>query len=61
MSTTIADNIVATLAASGVQRVYGLPGDSINGFTEALRRAGTWRSPAPPTSSGCRTPRSWSS
>jgi pyruvate dehydrogenase (quinone) len=37
---TIAENIVATLKASGVQRVYGLPGDSINGFTEALRLDG---------------------
>jgi pyruvate dehydrogenase (quinone) len=26
--------------ASGVRRVYGLPGDSINGFTDALRRDG---------------------
>jgi pyruvate dehydrogenase (quinone) len=37
---TVADNIVATLKASGVQRIYGLPGDSLNGFTDALRRAG---------------------
>jgi pyruvate dehydrogenase (quinone) len=37
---TVADVIVATLKASGVQRVYGLPGDSINGFTDALRRDG---------------------
>jgi pyruvate dehydrogenase (quinone) len=37
---TVADNIVATLKASGVRRVYGLPGDSLNGFTDALRRAG---------------------
>lgn len=35
--TTIAQNIVATLAANGVRRVYGLPGDSLNGFTDALR------------------------
>ena len=35
---TLADLMVATLAASGVRRVYGLPGDSINGFTDALRR-----------------------
>ena len=41
MAGTIADLIVATLEASGVQRVYGLPGDSLNGFTDALRRAGT--------------------
>ena len=34
---TIAQNLVDTLAANGVTRVYGLPGDSLNGFTEALR------------------------
>src|SRR5580700_4063362 len=41
---TVADVMVATLKASGVRRVYGLPGDSINGFTDALRRDGevTW-------------------
>jgi pyruvate dehydrogenase (quinone) len=37
---TVADLMVATLKASGVQRVYGLPGDSLNGFTDALRRDG---------------------
>src|SRR3954470_21154608 len=37
---TIADVMVATLKASGVRRVYGLPGDSLNGFTDALRRDG---------------------
>jgi pyruvate dehydrogenase (quinone) len=37
---TVADDIVATLKASGVRRVYGLPGDSLNGFTDALRRDG---------------------
>src|SRR4051812_49291732 len=40
MSFTIADLIVETLQASGVQRVYGLPGDSLNGLTDALRRNG---------------------
>ena len=40
MATTVADVVVATLKASGVRRVYGLPGDSINGFTDALRRDG---------------------
>jgi pyruvate dehydrogenase (quinone) len=35
--TTIAKNIVDTLAANGIRRVYGLPGDSLNGFTDALR------------------------
>src|ERR1700735_4139860 len=44
MATTVADVMVATLKASGVHRVYGIPGDSLNGFTDALRRAGgiTW-------------------
>src|SRR3954447_6910635 len=32
--------MVATLKAAGVRRVYGLPGDSLNGFTEAIRRDG---------------------
>ncbi|MCF2573389.1 ubiquinone-dependent pyruvate dehydrogenase [Brevibacterium sp. UCMA 11754] len=34
---TVAGNIVDTLVASGVKRVYGIPGDSLNGFTDALR------------------------
>jgi hypothetical protein len=44
MASTVADLIVAALQASGVQRVYGIPGDSVNGFTDALRRDGsiTW-------------------
>ncbi|MCV7063090.1 ubiquinone-dependent pyruvate dehydrogenase [Mycolicibacterium vaccae] len=37
---TVADHVIATLRASGVQRVYGLSGDSLNGFTDALRRSG---------------------
>jgi pyruvate dehydrogenase (quinone) len=41
MATTVADVMVATLRASGVRRVYGIPGDSLNGFTDALRRDGT--------------------
>jgi pyruvate dehydrogenase (quinone) len=42
--TTVADTIVEILEDAGVERVYGLPGDSLNGFTDALRRAGniTW-------------------
>ncbi len=39
MATTVADVMVSTLKASGVRRVYGIPGDSLNGFTDALRRA----------------------
>jgi pyruvate dehydrogenase (quinone) len=41
VSTTVADLIVETLKNAGVQRVYGLPGDSLNGFTDALRRDGS--------------------
>ncbi len=37
---TVADNIVATLRASGVRRIHGIPGDSLNGFPDALRRHG---------------------
>jgi pyruvate dehydrogenase (quinone) len=40
MATSVADVMVATLKASGVRRVYGIPGDSLNGFTDAMRRAG---------------------
>jgi pyruvate dehydrogenase (quinone) len=40
MSRTVAEVIVAMLRASGVRRVYGIPGDSLNGFTDALRRDG---------------------
>jgi pyruvate dehydrogenase (quinone) len=41
MASTVAEIMVATLRASGVQRVYGIPGDSLNGFTDALRRDGS--------------------
>jgi pyruvate dehydrogenase (quinone) len=37
MAGTVADLMVETLKASGVRRVYGIPGDSLNGFTDALR------------------------
>lgn len=37
---TVADHVIATFRASGIRRVYGLPGDSLNGFTDALRRSG---------------------
>ena len=41
---TIATQIITALAHSGVNRVYGLPGDSLNGFTDAIRRSDdvTW-------------------
>src|SRR6201981_3970025 len=41
MAASVADVMVAALRASGVRRVYGIPGDSLNGFTDALRRDGT--------------------
>ena len=41
MASTVAEVMVATLKASGVRRVYGIPGDSLNGFTDALRRDGS--------------------
>jgi pyruvate dehydrogenase (quinone) len=37
--TTVADHVISVLQRSGVQRVYGLPGDSLNGLTDAIRRA----------------------
>jgi pyruvate dehydrogenase (quinone) len=37
---TIADHVISALTISGVRRVYGLPGDSLNGFTDAIRRSG---------------------
>jgi pyruvate dehydrogenase (quinone) len=45
MTGTVAEAMVATLKASGVRRVYGISGDSLNGFTDALRRDGaiTWQ------------------
>ena len=33
--------MVESLKNSGVKRVYGLPGDTLNGFTDALRKDGT--------------------
>jgi pyruvate dehydrogenase (quinone) len=36
---TVADHVISALGLSGVRRVYGLPGDSLNGFTDAIRRS----------------------
>jgi pyruvate dehydrogenase (quinone) len=38
MSSTAADYLARTLAQAGVKRVYGVVGDSLNGFTDSLRR-----------------------
>src|SRR6476660_1074497 len=40
MARTVADQMVETLAAAGVTRIYGIVGDSLNGFTDSLRRHG---------------------
>ncbi len=34
MAKTVADQFAETLAATGVERVYGIVGDSLNGLTE---------------------------
>src|SRR5471030_1815663 len=38
MAKTTADLMAETLHQAGVKRVYGVVGDSLNGFTDALRR-----------------------
>ncbi|MFC5864221.1 ubiquinone-dependent pyruvate dehydrogenase [Acidicapsa dinghuensis] len=38
MAKSAAEVMVETLAVSGVKRVYGLPGDSLNGITDAIRQ-----------------------
>jgi len=40
MADTVSDALVARLAAWGVRRIYGYPGDGINGVIGALDRAG---------------------
>jgi pyruvate dehydrogenase (quinone) len=38
MMKTVADQFAETLAAAGVQRIFGIVGDSLNGLTDAIRR-----------------------
>ena len=38
MGSTVADVIIETLVASGVERIYGIPGDSIDPLVDAIRR-----------------------
>jgi len=38
MSRTASEHLVEALEKTGVKRVYGVVGDSLNGFTDALRR-----------------------
>ena len=40
MTRTVADQMVETLAAAGVDRIYGIVGDGLNSFTDAQRRHG---------------------
>src|SRR5499427_1991038 len=37
---TVADQFAEILAAAGVERIYGIVGDSLNGLTDSLRRQG---------------------
>lgn len=41
--TNVADLVAGTLAAAGVERVWGVTGDSLNGLNESLERAGVIR------------------
>ena len=38
MPRTIADLMAETLSVAGVRRIYGVVGDSLNGFTDSLRQ-----------------------
>src|SRR5260370_39141872 len=40
MSRLVADQVVETLLAAGVKRIYGIVGDSLNGITDALSKHG---------------------
>jgi pyruvate dehydrogenase (quinone) len=37
---TVADQLVEVLVQAGVQRIYGIVGDSLNAFSDAIRRSG---------------------
>jgi pyruvate dehydrogenase (quinone) len=43
MATKAADVLVETLAQAGVERIYGVAGDSLNGIMDALRSQGHMR------------------
>ena len=40
MAQTVAELLVDTLARIGVKQVFGIVGDALNPFTDALRRDG---------------------
>ena len=37
MANRVADLLVDVLLEAGVQRIYGVPGDSLNGITDSIR------------------------
>ncbi|WP_217430774.1 thiamine pyrophosphate-binding protein [Sphingomonas bacterium] len=41
MSTTVAELLVKTLADIGVRQVFGIVGDALNPFTDAIRQQST--------------------
>ena len=41
MATTIADYLAQTLTNAGVTRIWGVTGDSLNGFSDSMRKLGT--------------------
>ena len=43
MSQTVADVIIETFADAGASRCYGIPGDTLNHVTDAIRRSGRVR------------------
>src|ERR1700735_1034317 len=43
MSRTVAEDLVDALVKAGVQRIYGIVGDSLNPVTDAIRRNGKIR------------------
>src|SRR5437879_8041182 len=40
MAKIVAEQFIEILAAAGINRVYGIVGDSLNGLTDAVRRQG---------------------
>src|ERR1700709_1487228 len=41
MSKTVGQVLIDTLIAAGVRRIYGVPGDSLNAVTDAIRKTET--------------------
>ena len=40
MKQTVADRLLDVLVQAGVRRIYGMVGDSLNAFSDAVRRSG---------------------